>query len=131
MKTNLQRILFIAGWYNLIWGTIVILFPNLLFEISNITLPTYSMIWQSVGLVVGVYGLGYIWASKDYNTHWPIVMVGFLGKLGGPIGIIFHVFILKDLSIVFCLVSFFNDVIWWIPFFLMLKEAYQTHQFKK
>ena len=39
---------------------------------------------------IGVYGLGYWWASYNPMRHWPIVAVGFLGKLFGPLGFIFN-----------------------------------------
>lgn len=123
MKTWLKKTLFIAGIYNILWGAWVVLMPNSLFEMANITLPIYPMIWQSVGLVVGVYGVGYIAASRDYIKHWPIVLVGFLGKLAGPFGIFYHVFV-NDFSKAFLGITLFNDLIWWIPFFLMLKAAY-------
>ncbi len=131
MNKNLQTTLKIAGIYNLLWGIWVIALPNSLFEWTGLELPRYDMIWQSVGMVVGVYGLGYWWASRDYVRHWPIVMVGFLGKVFGPIGILHHVLILEDLSPWFMAVSFFNDAIWWIPFIMMLKEAYGVHKFKE
>ena len=37
-------------------------------------------------MIVGVYGLGYAIAMSDPIRHWPIVLVGLLGKLFGPIG---------------------------------------------
>ena len=39
-----------------------------------------------VGMIVGVYGIGYIIASARPLVHWPIILVGFLGKIFGPIG---------------------------------------------
>ncbi|NRA47444.1 MAG: hypothetical protein HRU09_21050 [Oligoflexales bacterium] len=65
----------------------------------------------------------YIAASIDPIRHWPVVLVGFLGKVFGPIGFI------KALSDgifppAFALNIVFNDLIWWIPFFLILKATY-------
>ena len=48
--------------------------------------PTYPEIWQCVGMIVGVYGIGYAIASADPLRHWPIILVGFLGKIFGPLG---------------------------------------------
>ena len=42
--------------------------------------PVHATIWQGMGMVIGVYGLGYQ-ASYDPVRHWPIVAVGFLGKI--------------------------------------------------
>lgn len=129
MGNNTSKLLFVAGIYNLIWGAWVVLFPASLFTFSEIEIPNYLMIWQSVGLVVGVYGLGYIAASKDYVRHWPIVLVGFLGKLGGPIGICYHVF-MNGFPKVFLWITLFNDVIWLVPFYWMLKKVYDKGELK-
>ena len=37
-------------------------------------------------MIVGVYGVGYWIAGDDPYRHWPIVLVGFLGKAFGPVG---------------------------------------------
>ena len=37
-------------------------------------------------MIVGVYGLGYRLAADDPYRHWPIVLVGLLGKILRPIG---------------------------------------------
>ena len=87
MTTGLmKRFLQIAGIYNLAWGASVILFPNLAFDLAGMTRPLYPMIWQCVGMIVGVYGIGYLIAATDPLRHWPITLIGLLGKIFGPIG---------------------------------------------
>lgn len=129
LKKPLQLTLKIAGVYNLVWGAIVVLFPNLLFELAGMKLPKYPMIWQSVGMIVGVYGIGYWVAAKDYIKHWPVVLVGYLGKIFGPIGIVYQV-VCFGFPKTFLIVTLFNDLIWLVPFSLMVLAAYKTHQFK-
>lgn len=129
LKKPLQLTLKIAGVYNLVWGAIVVLFPNLLFEFAGMELPKYPMIWQSVGMIVGVYGIGYWVAAKDYIKHWPVVLVGYLGKIFGPIGIVYQV-VCFGFPKTFLIVTLFNDLIWLVPFSLMVLAAYKTHQFK-
>ena len=118
----LINILRIAGAYNVLGGTFIILFPQLLFDALEIPRINYPMIWQSGGLVVGVYGVGYYLAAKQYIAQWPLILVGFLGKIGGPIGIFWYVFH-DQLPLEFLIITFFNDVIWWIPFYIILKQA--------
>ncbi len=120
----MSKILYIAGVYNIIWGAIVILFPNLFFDLLDMKRPIYPQFWQCIGMIVGVYGLGYIIAAKDYIRHWPIVLVGFLGKIFGPIGFLQAIY-LETLPLKFGINIIFNDLIWWIPFFIMLKRAYE------
>ena len=81
-------IMFLAGIYNILWGAWVIIFPELSFSLHGMEIPKYIELWQCIGLIVAVYGIGYIAASSDPLKYWPIVLVGFLGKLLGPIGFI-------------------------------------------
>jgi small multidrug resistance pump len=81
--------LWAAGIYNLIWGTLTIVRPHLLFDLTGAERLNYPEIWQCVGMIVGVYGIGYLIAASDSRMHWPIVLVGLLGKFLGPIGFCF------------------------------------------
>jgi hypothetical protein len=114
----------LAGIYNLIWGAWVVLFPHMLFDLVGIPRLNYPEIWQCVGMIVGVYGIGYYIAASDPIKHFPIVLVGFLGKIFGPIGFLQALYLGK-FPLNFGVVIIFNDLIWWIPFFLILKEKYQ------
>ncbi len=111
-----------AGVYNLLWGTLTIAFPHLVFDLSGIERMNYPEIWQCVGMIVGVYGIGYIVAAGDPRTHWPIVLVGLLGKIFGPIG--FAAALLRGtFPPLFGLTILTNDLIWWIPFAMILWDA--------
>lgn len=115
-----------AGIYNLIWGTVAILFPNLLFRAVAMELPRYPELWQCIGMIVGVYGVGYLIAARNPLRHWPIVLVGFLGKVFGPIGFVFS--ILKGtLPPAFGLTIITNDLIWWVPFACILWRAFSAY----
>lgn len=119
----MYNLLWFAGLYNLLWGALVIIAPNLFFDLAAMARPTYPMIWQCVGMIVGVYGIGYIAAAYDPARHWPIVLVGFLGKVFGPIGFAWYL-IQGAFPLHFGLVIIFNDLIWWVPFGLILLHAY-------
>ena len=100
-------------------GAFAVLFPTKSFEILGMEPPLYPQLWQCIGMIVGVYGIGYWLAAQNPLVHWPIVLVGFLGKIFGPLG--FAMALLnKELPLVFGLHIIFNDLIWWIPFFLIL-----------
>ena len=115
-------ILRLAACYNLLWGAWVILFPHTLFTWTGMEQPAYPMIWQGMGMVIGVYGLGYWWASYDPIRHWPIVAVGFLGKIFGPIGFLYN-YILGDVPASFAYMLIGNDLIWWLPFAYIIKNV--------
>ncbi len=121
----MKPVLLAAGVYNIVWGGFVLFFPLAMFRWFGMQPPNYPQLWQCVGMIVGVYGVGYIAASRDPLRHWPIVLVGFLGKAFGPIG-----FVRAALEGVFPwsfgINNITNDVIWWIPFALILRRAYQN-----
>jgi small multidrug resistance pump len=114
----------LAAIYNLIWGAWVILFPNAIFNLLEMEKNNYPEIWQCVGMIVGVYGIGYWIAASDPYKHFPIVLVGLLGKVLGPIGFA-QALISNRFPIAFGIIIIFNDLIWWPSFFKILKEKYK------
>lgn len=126
MKLTLK----LAAVYNLLWGAWVVFFPQHFFTLVGMEAINHPMVWQGMGMVIGVYGLGYWWASSDPIRHWPIVAVGFLGKIFGPIGFVVN-YLNGDAPGAFGYMLITNDLIWWMPFFIILKNAYNAHQFSR
>lgn len=120
------RWLVAAGVYNLAWGGLTVLVPSWLFTLTGMEPPNYPFIWQCVGMIVGVYGIGYLAASTDPVRHWPIVLVGFLGKVFGPLGYVMGV-AQGDVPPAFGVTLPTNDLLWWVPFGLMLLHAARAH----
>lgn len=123
----MRGVLLAAAVYNVLWGAFVVLFPFALFRVLGMELPNYPEVWQHVGMIVGVYGVGYAAAALDPLRHWPIVLVGFLGKVFGPVGFVSAV-AAGDLPLRFGLTLLTNDAIWWFPFALILLRAYRANQ---
>ena len=48
-----------AGIYNLSFGVFAILFPSTLFGLIGMEPPKYLELWQCIGMIVGVYAVGY------------------------------------------------------------------------
>lgn len=120
-------VLVLAGVYNLAWGAFIICFPLLPFQWAQMEEPRYIEIWQCVGMIVGVYGVGYAIAAFDPSRHWPIVFVGFLGKLFGPIGMA-HAIWQGKLPAIAGLICLTNDLIWWAPFGVILWWVYRVEK---
>jgi hypothetical protein len=76
-------------------------------------------------MIVGVYGIGYLLAAMDPVRHWPIVLVGLLGKIFGPIGFLFSA-VRSTLPITFGMTIVTNDLIWWAPFAMILWHAFRS-----
>lgn len=118
-------VLRLAGVYNVLWGTAVILFPHETFVEGPAGPLHYPELWQCVGMIVGVYGVGYWIAASDPVRHWPVILVGWLGKVLGPFGTVLSV--LQDrLPLEFGVHNVFNDLIWWVPFTWMLYRVWQV-----
>lgn len=115
-----------AAIYNVLWGAFVILFPDALFDWAAIERPNYPQIWQCVGMIVGVYGLGYWWAARDPERYWPVVATGLAGKILGPLGFVYSA-VNGSLPWKFGWTILTNDLIWWIPFGLILWRARRAH----
>lgn len=133
MKALLQNtrwmsvVLAAAALYNLVWGLWVVLDPGALFRITGLPMPAYPQIWQCVGMIVGVFGVGYAVAATAPLRHWPIVLVGLLGKLLGPLGFAGAAFA-GDLPWSWAWTLLTNDVIWWFPFAAILVAARAQRQ---
>ena len=120
----------LAAIYNLLWGMIAVLYPVQSFEVFGMQQPLYPQLWQCIGMIVGVYGVGYWLAANNPMVHWPIVLVGFLGKVFGPIGFA-TALINGELPLEFGLNIIFNDLIWLIPFLMILKSTLPGELFIK
>jgi len=123
----MSRLLYLAAFYNIVWGMFTALFPNAQFHWIGIPASNYPSLWQCVGMIVGVYGVGYAIAATDPYRHWPIVFVGLLGKLLGPIGLVISA-LRGELPWRFGYISVTNDLIWWVPFALILYHAYRSNR---
>jgi uncharacterized membrane protein HdeD (DUF308 family) len=119
-----------AAVYNLAWGLFVVLFPSVPFGWLGLDAPNYPSIVQCLGMVIGVYGIGYWIAARDAATHWPIVLVGLLGKVFGPIGFVYTAS-LGDLPWRMGATILTNDIAWWLPFTAILIHAARIHEAKR
>lgn len=123
----MKTCLLIAAIYNLAWGAFAIFAPRLPFQWLGIEPPNYPSLWQCIGMIVGVYGVGYAIAAYDSQRHWPIVLVGLLGKIFGPIGFVWaaaH----GELPWSAGATILTNDLVWWLPFALILQRAWRLER---
>jgi hypothetical protein len=116
---RLFRITFaVAGCYNLAFGLWATIWPLAFFRLFEIPSPRYPGTWACVGMVVGVYGFLYWYAAWKLETAWPIIAVGLLGKVLGPIGMVTSFSDRWPLRL--GMLCIYNDLIWWMPFGLFL-----------
>ncbi|APZ90910.1 SelL-related redox protein [Fuerstiella marisgermanici] len=127
----MRTALLLAAGYNIVWGAIAIVAPLAIFRITGAKpLPAYPELWQCIGMIVGVYGVGYAIAARAPFIHWPIVLVGLLGKILGPVGFLLSMSSGRlPAKLGWTILT--NDLIWWIPFTLILWHAARFHQSRR
>ncbi len=124
LRRRWHRVAFCAaGAYNILWGLYAAVDPQWLFRFAGMPPLNHPQIFACLGMVVGLYGLLYLEVARVPEKGWLLAAVGLLGKILGPIGL--AVLILQGqwppATIVLCLT---NDLIWWIPFSLYLKDSW-------
>ena len=117
----------LAALYNLAFGVFAVLLPRAWFELGGMPVPSMLSLWQCIGMIVGVYGIGYWCAAPAPLRHWPIVLVGLLGKVFGPIGFV-DAALRGELPWRAGWLIVGNDLIWWLPFALLLRAAWRFHR---
>ena len=109
-----KLIMLLAAVYNAAWGVVISIYPQIIlfdYPSTDFTL----ILLRCIGMLVGTYGLAYYFASKDPVRYWPLLFVGFVGKILGPIGSAYYI-IKGELTVKFLYVNILNDLIWLIPF---------------
>lgn len=122
-RAALYRVtLFSAGCYNLAFGVWASLWPRAFFTWFRLDPPRYPGIWQCLGMVIGLYGIGYWYAARYLDRARPWVAIGLAGKLFGPAGWLWSVQTAELPDRTFSLIVF-NDLVWWVPFGAILCEG--------
>ena len=117
----------LAGIYNILWGLWVSLDPNWLFRFAKMELPNYPEIFVCVGMVVGLYGVVYLEIARRPERGFLLALVGFVGKILGPIGAIYYVSIGKW-TFNALIMNLTNDFIWLIPFAIYLFDSWKFYK---
>jgi small multidrug resistance pump len=100
-----------AALYNVSWGAIAAIWPAFFFVLIGVVPPNDLPIWQALGMMVMVYGLGYWWLARDPVRHRHLILIALLGKGFGPLGFVWAV-AHHLLPLRFGLVIATNDLLW-------------------
>ena len=123
-RRRFHRVVFVAaGLYNILWGLYSALDPQWLFRFAGMPPSNTPEIFACLAMVVGLYGVVYFEVARVPERGWLLAAVGLAGKVLGPIGLAQLLWTGQwPLSAaVLCLT---NDLIWWIPFGLYLRDAW-------
>jgi hypothetical protein len=123
-RRNLHRVTFVlAGLYNILWGIYSSLDPQWLFRLNGMPLQNQPAVFASMAMIVGLYGVIYLEVARRPERGWLLAAVGLVGKILGPIGL--AVLILSgEWPPGTIILSLTNDLIWWIPFALYLRDSW-------
>jgi hypothetical protein len=122
-RAVIYRLFFaLAAAYNVAFAFWAMVRPQAFFDLFAMDAPRYPAIWQCLGMVNGVYGLGYAYAAWRLDRAYPFIALGLLGKMLGPIGWVATVRVGQWPMRTFTIILF-NDLVWWLPFGLFLLEG--------
>src|SRR5213596_2746217 len=121
-RRRIHRAVFVgAGVYNIAWGIWSSIDPQWLFRLTGLPPLNHPSIFACLAMVVGLYGILYLEVARVPERGWLLAAVGLAGKILGPIGL--TVLLIRGLwpmsTIILCIT---NDLIWWLPFGLYLKD---------
>lgn len=115
-----------AGVQGIGWGVVAIAAPTFFFSRLALAHPNYPQLVQAIGIFVALLGATTIVASLDPERHWPVVLMGLTAKILVPAGALrewMHGVIPGRIVVA----VWSNDVIWWIPFAMVLWKAARTY----
>lgn len=112
-----------AGIYNICWSLGTAIDPQWLFRFSGLPPLNHPGIFVCLAMVIGLYGILYLDVARLPERGWLIVAVALMGKILGPIGLCDLIIrgVWPVSTLVLCIT---NDLIWWVPFGLYLRDAW-------
>jgi hypothetical protein len=125
-RRRLYRVVFtLAGLYNLSWGLFTIIDPQAVFRFAGMEPINHPAFVQCLGMVIGLYGIGYLEVARFPEDGFALAGIGLAGKVFGPFGAL--VLILRPENPwpwQFGALNLCNDLIWWVPFAFYMRDAW-------
>ena len=115
-----------GGIHSILWGAAIILFPAPAARVYGLAQTPHDLfLWQGTGLVIVLFGTGYLIAASNPLQHWAVVLVGLLAKALGPVGMTMAV-VRGEVSANVLWLLPVNDLIWWLPFGVIVLRGWNT-----
>jgi len=117
-----------AAIYNVVWGSVVMLFPGTFLRIAGMEGPGAVPLVQVIGMMVGVYAFGYYLLAREPRRYAGFIWIALAGKTLGPLGFVYSA-ATGALPWSFGWICVFNDIVWWPVFWrFALTDARRVNQ---
>ncbi|MBN2296661.1 MAG: hypothetical protein JXM70_29805 [Pirellulales bacterium] len=127
-KTTLQPwmrpLLGFAGIFNITAGMCMIVFYHEGYKLLGIPRPEIVLPLQIVGILVALFGVGYLLVAKNPVENRHILTLGFWSKALSSVVAISYV-VDGRMPFIFLPVVIFSDVIYLPPFYLIIRNIYR------
>lgn len=87
--------------------------------------PLMSEGWHALAVWMAVFGLGFLLASRDAYRHWPVVLMGLLGKAGAGAWIGWDIVRGRAPELMWWWIAV-DVVAWGVPLLAILQSAYEA-----
>lgn len=111
--------------HSVVWGVFIIAAPAASARAYGFSqTPAEIHLWQGTGFFICLLGFGYLLAAADPRQHWGLVLFGLIAKTAGAAGMARAAWLGQVSRDVLKLIPI-NDVIWWVPFALIVITNYK------
>ena len=118
-----SKLLIAAAIHCCVWGLFIMAWPAVSFTVYGYADPLVNtLVWQGCGFVIFLFGSGYGFAASDPDRHYSLVLMGAIAKACGTVGVVYGYFS-GDLVLHSLLWIVVNDVLWIVPFAIMVRGA--------
>jgi small multidrug resistance pump len=117
----MTRLLWFVGGYNLLAGLGMFCLYHEGFKLLGVEKPEFNLPIQLVGILVGLFGVGYWMVAADPVQNRNILLLGFWSKLIGSILGVYYVAAGK-LPLFFLAILFVSDIGYLPPFYIILRR---------
>ena len=124
LRPWMRNLLRFAGCYNLLVGINLCVFYHEMFKTFGLPKPDLIMYVQLTGVLVALFGVGYLLVASNPLQNRNLLLLGFLSKLlGSMVGVGYVV--LGKMPPVFLVVLIFSDIVY-LPFFwIIIRRVYR------
>jgi hypothetical protein len=124
LKPWMFYLLTFAGCYNLLAALNLTVFYHEVFKTLELPKPELMLFVQLSGILIGLFGVGYLFVARNPAQNRSLLLLGFLSKAIGSLLSIGY-FALGKVPWTFMVLLFFSDIVYLPPFAVILRRLYR------